>query len=211
VRSDRTLRPIVEFKALSLLIVVVAVVISRLTGFEPGIVFGLIVGLNFGAALSATHKARIALTGSAYAFVVAMIGWIGYSITVGAFGAHPNVIEAFVIETLSGFAVAGIASLPISLLPIRALEGGELFEWKRWVWALCYAIGLFAFLVILLPLPFSWGTVHQPLIVWVALYAAYALAAVVLWAYFRFVDRGAPTEVEPEAESEIPAMAETES
>jgi hypothetical protein len=205
-RSNPELRPVVEFKALSLLIVIVAVVISRLTGFEPGIVFGLIVGLNFGAALTATHKARIALTGSAYAFVVAILGWIGYSIAVAAFGAHPGLAGAFVIETLSGFAVAGIATLPISLLPIRSLAGGEVFEWKRWVWAVSYGIGLFAFLVILLPLPFSWGTVHLPLIIWVALYAAYALAAVGFWAFFRFVDPD--KDKHPGAKDEVAAEPE---
>jgi hypothetical protein len=184
-RGSPELTPVVEFKLLSLIIVVVAVVVSRLTGFEPGVVFGLVVGLNFGVSLTATHRARIALTGSAYALVLGILGWIGYSIAVSALGPHPGVVGSFVIETLSGLAVAGIATLPISLLPVRFLEGGDLFEWKRWVWALCYAAGLFAFLVILLPLPFSWGSVRTPLIVWAALYAAYCVVAIGFWAFLR--------------------------
>ncbi|HEY5230649.1 MAG TPA: hypothetical protein VIJ11_07140 [Galbitalea sp.] len=185
------LAPVVEFKLLSLVIVVIAVVVSRLTGFEPGIVFGLVVGLNFGAVLTATNKARVALVGSAYALALGILGWIGYSIAVIAFGAHPGVGGSFAIETLSGLAVAGIATLPISLLPVQFLEGGDLFSWRRWVWALCYAVGLFAFLVILLPLPFSWGSVHTPLVVWAALYVAYCLVAVGLWALLRLRRRPA--------------------
>jgi hypothetical protein len=184
-RSSPDLAPVVEFKLLSLVIVVVAVIVSRLTGFEPGIVFGLVVGLNFGVVLTATRRARIALTGSIFALVLGILGWFGYSIAVAALGTRPGVIGAFTIETLSGLAVAGVATLPISLLPVKFLEGGDLFEWKRWAWAICYAAGLFAFLVILLPLPFSWGSVRTPLVVWAALYAGYCLVAVGLWALLR--------------------------
>ena len=188
-RGSPELTPIVEFKLLSLVIVIIAVVVSRVTGFEPGIVFGLVVGLNFGATLTATHRARIAIAGSGYALALGILAWIGYSLAVSAMGPHPGVVGSFVIESLSGLAVAGMATLPISLLPVRFLEGGDVFEWKRWAWAICYAVGLFAFLVILLPLPFSWGTVRTPLVVWAALYAAYCLAAVGLWLGLRATRR----------------------
>lgn len=185
-RTDPVLKPVVEFKVLSLLIVIVAVVVSRLTGFEPGMVFGLILGLSFGASLAATRKARVALAGVGYSIALGLVAWGGYSIVTAAAGGAPNAGGVFVEEVLSGLAVSGLATLPIALLPLAVLEGGAIYAWKKWVWAVAYGVGLFAFLAILLPLPFSWGTVHAPLIVWIALYAGYALTAVGLWAWFRF-------------------------
>jgi preprotein translocase subunit SecF len=35
-------------------------------------------------------------------------------------------------------------------------------------------------------MPFSWGEVGTPLATWVALYVAYAVAAIGVWAWFRF-------------------------
>ncbi|MEO7374734.1 MAG: hypothetical protein ABIW36_12680 [Terrimesophilobacter sp.] len=71
-------------------------------------------------------------------------------------------LGVFTLESLSAFAVGGFAALPIALLPMKMLDGGTLFSWKRWVWAIAYGIGMFLFLLILLPLPSSWGTVTTP-------------------------------------------------
>lgn len=186
-RSDPGLKPRVRFRFGSLIVLALAVLVSRLVGFEPGMVFGLIVGLTYGAALAATQKARVSLIGSGYAFTLAILGWVGYSIVEATGGAEPGFWLTFLSETLSGLAVSGIASLPLALLPIAFLDGGTLFSWKKWVWATAYGVGLFAFLVILMPLPFSWGEITTPFATWVALYAAYAAVALGVWAWFRLV------------------------
>lgn len=198
--TDPDLRPGIRFKFGSLPILLVAVVVSRLVGFEPGMVFGLIVGLSFGAELAKTKQARVVLVGAGYAFGLAMVGWLGYSIVTSAAGSDPGFWATFASETLSGLAVSGIASLPVALLPMAFTEGGALFAWKKGVWALCYAIGLFAFFVILLPLPFSWGEVEAPLATWVGLYVAYAVLAIGVWGWFRLTTPpGAEPAVEPAA------------
>ncbi|MEO7122771.1 MAG: hypothetical protein ABI400_06565 [Lacisediminihabitans sp.] len=182
-RSDPELKSNVEFKAGSLVILAIAVVVSRIVGFEPGMVFGLMVGLSFGATLAKAKQARVTMIGLGYAFGLALIGWVGYSLltTAQASGFWP----VFLSETLSGLAVSGIASLPIALLPLAVFDGAALLAWKKWVWAVLYGIGLFAFLLILMPLPFSWGAVSTPLTTWIALYLAYALVAVGVWVWFR--------------------------
>ncbi len=191
--TDPDLKPGIRFKFGSLPILLVAVVASRLVGFEPGMVFGLIVGLSFGGELAKTKQARVVLVGAGYAFGLAMVGWLGYSIVVSAAGADPGFWATFASETLSGLAVSGVASLPVALLPMAFTEGGALFAWKKAVWALCYAIGLFSFFVILLPLPFSWGEVGAPLATWIGLYVAYAVLAVGVWGWFRFTTPQAAT------------------
>ena len=39
------LAPVIRFAASSLIFVAIAVLLTRITGFEPGIVFGLVLGL----------------------------------------------------------------------------------------------------------------------------------------------------------------------
>ena len=170
-----------RFAPASLLVVAAAVVFTRVTGFAPGIIFGLVAGVAFGAVLATAEKARVALAGLGYSFVVAVIGWIGYSILSGVAGAHPPAGTLFLQETLSSMAIGGIAALPIALVPLRGLTGFDIFSWNRWVWGGAYAIGLLGFFVVLMPLPFSWTGVHINLIVWIAIYLAYSVAAVVAW------------------------------
>ncbi|KQR54126.1 hypothetical protein ASF88_04670 [Leifsonia sp. Leaf336] len=186
--TDPALKPSIEFKWLSLLVVILAVLLSRLTGFEPGIVFGLVVGLSFGASLSTVQSARTVLVGVAYAFMLGLGSWLAYSALKPAIGSRPGVVSQFACDLLAGLAVAGLSTLPVALLPITGLGGAAVFRWNRWIWALVYAAGLATFFVVLMPLPQAWGEVSLALAVWVALYAGFACGAVTFWAFFRIKD-----------------------
>lgn len=184
-RLDTAAAPTVRFRYGSLLIVVGAVVFSRLTGFEPGMVFGLVVGLTLGVTLATAASAKLTLTGLGYSLAVSLTGWLAFSLLGPVLGDDPGFLGVFLLETLSGFAIGGFVSLPLTLLPLDAFDGGTLFAWRKSVWAAAYVVGLSAFLLILLPLPSSWGTVQTPLAAWLAAYLGFALFAVAFWAYFR--------------------------
>jgi hypothetical protein len=182
-KTDPDLDPKPEFKFGSLLIVLIAVIVSRVVGFEPGMVFGLVVGLTFGASLASARDARVKLVGLAWAFAIGTVGWLAYSLLAGL----PGWLPVFAAETFSAIAVSALAALPVALLPLAGLDGGVLFRWNRMVWAGIYAVALFAFFFVLMPMPFSWGEVGTPLATWVGLYLAYAVFAIAVWAWFRFV------------------------
>ncbi len=177
-RSQKDAVATFTFAPATLLIVAAAVVFSRVTGFQPGIVFGLVAGVSFGAVLAA-QKARVTLTGLAYGFGAAVVGWIGYSLLVAS--EDNSFVAVFAQETLSAMAIGGIAALPIALIPLRGLAGYEVFSWNRVVWGIAYAIGLFGFFFVLMPMPFSWTGVPLSLGVWITLYLLYALIAVGTW------------------------------
>jgi hypothetical protein len=181
-RTDPDLKPVPEFKFGSLVIIVVAVVLSRIVGFEPGMVFGLVVGLAFGTSLATARDARVKLIGLGWALAIGLVGWLGYSLLTG----FPGWAPVFAAETLSAIAVSSLAALPVALLPLGGLDGGVVFRWNRWVWAAAYLVGLLLFFVVLMPMPFSWGEVGAPLATWVGLYLGYAVLAAGLWAWFRF-------------------------
>lgn len=169
-----------EFRPLTLLIVVAAVILTRITGFEPGIIFGLVAGVGFGALLATAERARVALIGLALAFALSVLAWLGYSLLNVIDGGGPVVV--FVSETLSSLAIAGISALPIALVPIGGMTGRIIWNWNRWVWMGAYAVGLFGFFLILMPMPFSWEEVPLSLPVWTGLFVAYAVGAVIVWA-----------------------------
>jgi hypothetical protein len=170
-----------HFAPASLLIVVIAVLFTRLTGFAPGIVFGLVAGVAFSAIVAIAAKARLALATLGFSFVLAIIGWAGYSAIAASAGSHPAAPLVFIQETLSSMAIGGIAALPIALVPLRGMAGFEIWRWNRAVWAGAYAVGLLSFFVVLMPRPFSWATVGLSVWTWGAIYAAYAVGAVVVW------------------------------
>ena len=170
-----------HFAPASLLIVVVAVLFTRITGFAPGIVFGLVAGVAFGAVAATADRARQTMISLGYSFVLAIIGWAGYSAIAGTAGAHPAAPLLFAQETLSSMAIGGLAALPIVLVPVRGMAGFAIWSWNRWIWASAYVIGLFGFFVVLMPKPFSWATVGLSVWTWIGLYVTYAITAVALW------------------------------
>lgn len=181
-KTNPELNPVPEFKFGSLVIIVIAVVLSRIVGFEPGMVFGLVVGLAFGVTLAAATEVRVKLIGLGWALAVGLVCWVGYSLLAGLTGFVP----IFVAETLSAVTVGALAALPVVLLPLRGLDGGVLFGWNKWVWAGIYFLALALFFFLLMPMPFSWGEIRTPLATWVVLYLGYGLLAAGVWAWFRF-------------------------
>ena len=164
----------VRFAPLSLLVVAGAVLLTRLTAFEPPIVFGLVAGVAFGGLLGTADKARVALIGLGWSFGVGFVSWLVYSLLPG---------DAVVArELLATAAIAGLSTVPIALLPLRGLAGRTVWEANRRVWLVAYAIGLFAFLLVLLPLPASWAEVGFGVWAWAGLYLLYALGALAVWA-----------------------------
>ena len=176
-RAIAGVRPSVRFVPATLLIVLAAVVFSRLTGFEPGLVFGLVAGVVFGSALATAHRARVELIALGVAFAAALIGWVGYSLL----GSTDGVLAVFARETFSAMAIGGIAALPIALVPLRGLPGEAVFAWNRLAWGAAYALGLFGFFFVLMPLPIAWDAVDLSIWAWVGIYALYAVLAVAAW------------------------------
>ncbi len=174
-RTHPTAVATIRFAPLTLLLVAAAMLVTRLTGFEPAIVFGLVAGVAFGGLLGAAEQARVALIGLGWSFGIGLLAWGGYSVATAVGG------DTVLRELLATAAIAGISTLPIALLPLRGLTGRTVWEASRVVWGIAYAIGLFAFLLVLLPLPASWAEVGVGLWTWIGLYVLYAAAGVAAW------------------------------
>ena len=183
-----------------LLLVVAGAIFSRLLGFEPGIIFGALLGLAFGATLQGARQAKVVLVGSGFLVALSFVSWTTYSIGV-AFGWQATGPGVFALETLAGLTVAGASGLAIALLPHKAFDGKVIWDWRKPVWAIAYAAGAFYALVVLGAIPVDPSTVSAPLLGWLVLYLVYGAVSLVLWLIARRAARP------PVAPAEAPASS----
>ena len=156
-RIEPDSQPYLKFMWGSLAIVAIAVVVARLLELSPGVIFGLVAGIAYTVTLQSSRSAIITLVGSAFGLLLAMVGWLGYSLLAPVSADVENVALVFLVEFLSGMTIKGVATLPLSLLPIGTLDGVKIIKWNRWAWGIAYAIGLAAFMLVLLTIPKSWA------------------------------------------------------
>jgi hypothetical protein len=175
-------QPYLRFRWGSLVILAIAVVVARVLELQPGVIFGLVAGIAYAVTLQASRSAVIVLVGSAFGLALALVGWLGYSLLAPASAGSENVALVFLVEFLSGVTIKGVSTLPLSLLPLGTLDGAKVIKWKRWAWGLAYAAGLAAFMLVLLTIPKSWGSVPGDFLRWSLLFGGYALLAVAVWA-----------------------------
>lgn len=188
-------RPVINFRWSSLLVVAVAVFAARLLGFQPGVIFGLVAGLAFAVTIVASREALVVLVGSGFALVVALLAWIGYSMLLPVAANSGNGLVVLGTEFLSGLTIEGISSLPLALLPLAVLDGGKLFAWKKWAWGVAYAIGLAAFMYVLLNVPGSFGEVQGDFVRWIVIFVTFGILAIAVWAVdARLARRAVPVE-----------------
>jgi hypothetical protein len=169
---------------ISLAIGVVCVLLSRLTDFQPGYLYGLLIGLAFARELSAAEEGRATALGAGLMLGVAFASWLGL-------GALPD-NDAFGLvvarTALAALMVAGLEGVVFGLLPMRFLPGEPLYRWNRVLWAGLLLIGAFAFFHILINPASGYlsDTSRTPLFTVVALLLGFSLVSVAFWAWFRF-------------------------
>lgn len=165
-----------DIKAGSLLLVALAVLLSRAVGLHPGLVLGVLIGLAFTVELGRARERLVAILEVGYLLLAGIAAWLVYSGLVAA--GVGGLVGTFLVEFFAGLAVAALSALPVALLPLGRLPGAILFAANRVGWAVGYAIATVLMLLVLLPLPASWESIETPLVVWFVAYAAYGIVAV---------------------------------
>lgn len=190
----------VKFRWGSLILVTVAVLIARLLDFHPGVIFGLVAGLVFATTMSKAKNAMVVILGTGFGLAVALLAWVGFSLLAPiAAGAPGNLLLVSASEFFSAVTIEGIASLPLALLPLLALDGHKLFDYNKWLWALCYLVGLLAFTLVLLTIPNSWGEIAGDFVRWIVLFCAFGVVAVAVWAIHLMYERRKTAATAPRA------------
>jgi hypothetical protein len=182
--------PTLKVVPISLVIGVACVLLSRVTGFQPGYLYGLLIGLAFARELSAADEGRATAIGAVLMLVAAFASWL-------ALGALPDG-DGFALvvarTSLAALMVAGLEGVVFGLLPMRFLPGQPLYEWNRLLWGALLAIGTFAFFHVLINPASGYlsDTSRTPLFTVVGMLVGFSLVSVAFWAWFRFRDETVP-------------------
>ena len=217
VRKSKGIRPRIAARPVYLLFLLFSLVLARVTGIEPALIFGTVLALEYTAdtsALLTKYSGRATLAGALHNMLVGIVSWILYSViatllpalelALAASGSNGqlNVVEYLAVavgEFLGMLTVASLAALPLSLLPFSFLEGIHLWRWSKVAWVITYVLGAFVYTVVLVSLPSSWSSISVPFALWGTFYCIYFIGAIGFWAYLRFSKSG-PAETRSVAE-----------
>lgn len=165
----------------------ICVVIARLTGVQPGYVYGIIGGFTFTVALTHADEGRMAYRGMLILLAVGIVAWFLRVPLQPAPGVLPDGPAQIANKVLAGIFIGAIEATAIGLIPLRFLEGESLFRWSRVRWAVLWGIGIFLFAHVILypvssyePDPSAVGL--TTILVSVAIYGTLALS---FWWFFR--------------------------
>jgi hypothetical protein len=173
----------------TLVIGVVCVVISRVVNFQPGYLYGLIIGFIFARGVAAEHEARAEALAAGSSLLVAFVAWIGLAVLRGgAAGDQGSLITATLEAASVTIVVAGLENAVFAMLPMRFLPGAAVFAWDRRIWALLIGLGLFGFVHVLLNPSAGYlaDTTRTSFFTLIVLLVVFAAVSVLFWAWFRF-------------------------
>jgi hypothetical protein len=176
-----------------LLVAVVCVLVSRLTNFQPGYLYGLIGGVVFARELGLRERGHVVAVTSLVTLAVAVAAWLAWVPVSAQSAAHPtNFGWAVGSNFLAAVFISGMVGLLIGLVPLRFLPGEKLARWHRGVWGAVFGLAALSVIEVTLR-PQSTGThvTAAPFLTTAGLFVGFGIASVAFWGYFKV--RSGPT------------------
>jgi hypothetical protein len=120
------------------------VLVSRLTNFEPGYLYGVVVSIAFVETLEERHNAHLTTISTLSTLGIALLAWFLW-VPVNHFALEHggNVIFAIIDDVLASIFIGGLVGTVIGLLPLAFMPGGTLAKWRKDVWAVVFFLAVF--------------------------------------------------------------------
>jgi len=174
---------------------ILCVILSRLASFQPGYLYGLVIGFLFVGNVGLRTEGRAEAAAAGASLVAALVAWIllaGVRTEVASAGEFGIVLTETALVTI---VVAGLEAAVFAMLPLRFMPGAAVYAWDRRVWLVLMAAGLFGFAHVLLNPAAGAGyladSTRTSFFTLIALLVVFAVSSVLFWAWFRFRPRGA--------------------
>lgn len=185
----------------TLFIGLLCVLVSRIADFQPGYLYGLIIGFFFARGVERRLEGRAEAVAAGASLLAALVAWILLAFLRGS-GSQPGDLFPVLLEAaMVTVVVAGLENAVFAMLPLRFMPGAAVYAWDRRVWAALMALGLFGFAHVLLNPAEEAGyladTTRTSFFTLILLLAAFGIASVLFWAYFRFRPARAAAPAEP--------------
>ncbi|HEY7023804.1 MAG TPA: FGLLP motif-containing membrane protein [Candidatus Limnocylindrales bacterium] len=174
----------------TLAIAVICVLVSRLSNFQPGYLYGLVIGFFFIHEVSEDIEGRAEAVAAGTSLVAALIAWIVLALLRGS-GNTDAFTNALLQASTVTVVVAGLENAVFAMLPLRFLPGAAVKEWNWLVWAALIGLGVFGFVQVLLsPAGGGVGYLADPtqtsFFTMLVLLVVFAVVSALFWGWFRF-------------------------
>lgn len=176
------------------------VLLSRLANFQPGYLYGLIVGFVVSRHLTHAEEGRYLAVATATALAGALAAWLLLVVVRAASPAgpanpsfgDPGFVAAIAESACVTVVVAGLETAVFGLLPIKFLPGEKVYAYHRVLWVVLLGLGTFAFCHVVLNPSSGYlaDTTRVSLVTTLGLLVFFGLGSVAFWAYFRHRSRG---------------------
>lgn len=179
------------------------VLASRTIGFSPGILVGLVLGLELARNARTQDRVLATVVRLGTTLGVALLAWVGYSALQSLYGGNgaPDVLGQLTLETLAAASSEGLAGVMVAVLPVTFLEGRDLFNASKRLWFTLAIPAAFAFALIVLPTVTTNQGPRQPIGLWIGVLVVFSLLVLAVWLTFRILEARHPWEAEEEARS----------
>jgi hypothetical protein len=171
---------------LGLAVAALCVLVSRISDFQPGYLYGVVVSVAFVETLEERHNAHLTVISTMSTLLVAMLAWFAWIPINHLATLHGgNVVIALADDVFGSIFIGGLVGTVVGLLPLEFLPGGTLAKWRRDVWAVVFFIAMF--LLIAVELRPAAGPTHHgnaPVVTAIVLFLLFGGATFWMKSYF---------------------------
>lgn len=163
------------------------VLVSRITDFQPGYLYGLIGGVIFSGPLTGRQEGHEVAIASTCTLVVSVAAWLIWVPVAAAATAEPSSFPLAMLENfLAALFLTGMVGLVIGLIPLRFLPGERLAQWRWGAWALLFGLAMVTVIeVVIRPQTSAARGRSEPFWTTLGLFLGFGVASVLFWLYFQ--------------------------
>jgi polyisoprenoid-binding protein YceI len=176
-----------HFEALpaGLAIAALCVVLSRISDFQPGYLYGVVCGVAFAGTLAKNESGHLVALGHLATIAVAVIAWFAWVPVNHAALHHPGVFPLVILDDLlASLFVGGLVGSVINLIPVRFMPGHTLASWHRGAWMAVFGVATFGMVeIVLFPSRHNHAG-HAPIITIIVLFVLFGGGSLVFREYF---------------------------
>jgi hypothetical protein len=176
---------VVAMQPTIILFAVIGVIVARILEFSPGFLVGVAIGLELLQA-SKQVTARAVFVQIGVVTGLALAAWIVYSV----FTPGNDFVGMLVDDTMVAITAEGLTGALIAVFPLKFLDGRELWEVSKRLWAGGFLLVAVAFALLVLPTAVE-GTDVADYGVWLTVFAVFGAVSLAVWVIFVRADKRA--------------------
>ena len=193
-----------HFEALpaGLAIAALCVVLSRISNFQPGYLYGVVCGVAFAGTLAKNESGHLVALGHLATIAVAVVAWFVWVPVNHSALHHPGVFPLVILDDLlASLFVGGLVGSVINLIPVRFMPGHTLASWHRGAWMAVFGVAAFGMTeIVLFPSRHNHAG-HAPIVTIIVLFVVFGGGSLAFRQYFSRRAR----KLEPAKSVDIPA------